>query len=146
MSVGVCVFVGVPLGTVVFGVLTGAPLLPFETDIAGVPVLVYAFISGAPIAIVAGLLGGGVLATLLRSKNWNPTWPGWILICAGAGVCLSVGLALALVVGGLVEHERLYTMIAFLGITGGSCGALLGLYGWNTKRRINGELRLAGRP
>jgi hypothetical protein len=144
VSIGVCVFVGVPLGTVAFGVLTGAPLLPFETDIAGVPVLVYAFISGGPVAVVAGMVGGGVLLRLLRSNTRIRTWSGWILTCAGAGTCLSVGLALALAAAGSVEKERLFPMVTFLGITGGFCGALLGLYGWNVKRRIDDEFRLAG--
>ena len=130
------------MATFVFGVLTGAPLLPLETDIAGVPVLVYAFISGAPIATVAGMIGGGILLVLLRSKNWNTRWPGWMLTCAGAGTLLSVGLALALTVAGPVEDERLFPLVTSLAINGASCGALLGLYGWNVRRRITGELRL----
>jgi hypothetical protein len=141
VSIGVCYFVGVPVGTVVFGLLTGSPSLVLETDIAGVPLLVYAFISGVPVAVVAGTLGGAVLVRLLRSKGWNPEWPGWILTCSAVGAFVPVGLAFALAGLGLVDQGRLFPMVTVLGITGGSCGALLGLYGWSVRRKTDGELR-----
>jgi hypothetical protein len=134
VSIGVCLLVGVPVGTVVFGVLSGAPWLVFSRDIAGVPFLVYGFISGGPVALVAGMLGGATLLALIGSKNWNPTRLGWALTCAGLGVFVAISLGLALSIAGWAEEERLFLMVAFFGLTGGSCGALLGLYGWSVKR------------
>jgi hypothetical protein len=139
-SIGVCYFVGVPVGTVVFGLLTGSPLLVLETDIAGVPLFVYAFISGVPVAVVAGTLGGAVLLRLLRSKDWNPDWPGWILTCSAVAAFAAVGLSFAFAALGLVHERRLFPMVTVLGVTGGSCGALLGLYGWSVKRNTDGAL------
>jgi hypothetical protein len=141
VSIGVCYFVGVPVGTVLFGLLTGSPWLAFETDIAGVPFLLYAFISGVPFAVVAGMLGGAVLIRLLRSTDWNPRWPGWILTRGAVGAIVATGLASALAGLGLVEDGRLFPMIIFLGVTGGTCGALLGLYGWTVKRKHEGQSR-----
>jgi hypothetical protein len=140
VSIGTSLLVGVPLGTLVFGLLTGRPLLALGSDIAGVPVLVYAFISGGPIAVAAGFFGGIVLLALLRSKRWGPGWPGWVLTCAGAGAFTAVGLGLALPFSDSRGEGRLVPVIAFLGTTGASCGGLLGLYGWNVKRRSRSEL------
>jgi peptidoglycan/LPS O-acetylase OafA/YrhL len=144
VSIGVCYFVGVPMGTVVYALLTGSPWLVFDTDIAGVPLLVYAFVSGVPVAVVAGMLGGAVLIRLLRSKDWNPNWPGWILTCAAVGAIAAIGLASALAGLGLVDKGPLIPAVTFLGVTGGSCGALLGLYGWTVKRKSDGQCAPSG--
>lgn len=141
VSIGVCLFVGVPAGTVAFGALSGDRSLVSGRDTAGVPFLVYAFISAGPFATIAGFIGGAVLLAFLRAERWNPAWYGWVLACAGCGVLAALGVAtaMALVVAGQGGEVQLLLTLAFLAPTGGLCGAVLGLYGWSLKQRIAGE-------
>lgn len=131
VSIAVCVFVGVPAATVLCGVLNNSPSLPFRSDIAGMPVLAYAFIAGSPIAIVGGVLGGGVLLALLESKRWNLTRQGWIVTCSACGFVAATSLALILALS--LSIEPVVPWAAMCGLPGGLCGALIGLYGWHVK-------------
>jgi hypothetical protein len=128
VSIGVCVFVGIPVSTFFFGVVSGTPSLAVRVDIAGVPILAYGFISGFPFALVAGLLGGSLVLALLRSKRWNPAWQGWVLACAVLGTLTASGVTVLMWTTGWVEEAGVPTLFGFVGPSGGLCGALLGLY------------------
>jgi len=135
VSIGVCVFVGIPVSTFVLGVISGTPSLAVSADIAGVPILAYGFISGFPFALVAGLLGGAVVLALLRWKRWNPAWQGWVLACAALGTLTASVMAILMWTTGWMESAGVPAFFGFLGPSGGFCGALLGLYGWREKQR-----------
>ena len=61
VSVAVSLFLGIPLGTLVGDILAGSPFFVLARDIAGVPVLVYAFLTAGIPGVVAGVAGGLVL-------------------------------------------------------------------------------------
>jgi hypothetical protein len=119
-----------------WGVITGTPSIGVGVDIAGVPLLVYGFISGAPIALVAGLLGAVVVFALLQRRRWNPTWRGWLITCATCGILAAGGLAILLSTTGWMEAKAGVSLLfALIGPSGVLCGAILGLYGWRERQR-----------
>ncbi len=136
VSIVVCVLVGVPVGTVVVGVLRGDRSLILARDIAGMPFIVYAFISAGPFAAIAGVIGGAVLLALLGTERWNPKWYGWVLTCAGCGLLAAVAVIGAMSLVSLAQGSGLAPLSMFTvgGLAGAFCGAVLGLYGWKLKR------------
>jgi hypothetical protein len=132
VTIGVCVLIGVPVATALFGVLSGTPSLLLARDIAGVPVLVYAFMTGGPLAALAGLVGSKALNVLATSSRWPAGPSAWLLAGAGVGVLVGVTVAAALVAlsGDSLTEARPRAFIEAVALTGAGCGCISGLVGW----------------
>ncbi len=127
VSVAVSLFLGIPLGTFVGGLMAGSPSFVFARDIAGVPVLAYAFLTAGIPGVVAGVAGGLVLLALLNRPNWNPPRYVWVLLGAGAGVVVG-----CVALGPIWLRASTPESVKWLAMTvssTGTCGAVLGLYG-----------------
>jgi hypothetical protein len=136
VSIGVCVFVGIPVSTFFYGVLNGTPSLAMSVDLAGVPIIAYGFISGFPIAVAAGLFAAALVLALLRSKRWNSGWRGWALAGSGLGVVTAGGFAILLWTIGWMDDAGVPTLFALIGPSGAFCGAVIGLHAWREMVRM----------
>jgi len=135
VSIAVCVFVGIPLGTFLGGLFTSVPSLVLRRDIAGIPVLAYAFITAGPLGTIAGVAGGLVVLAFVRAKYWDPPWPSWALAGATAGALLAGVMPLLLsATGWNGQQGGVLAIFGLFATTGALCGALLGVYGWLEKR------------
>ena len=142
-SIAVCTFVGIPIGTLAFAIINGSPSLIVAVDLAGVPILIYGFIVGLPVAFVAGLVGGAVELALLRWKLWNPAWPVWVLACATLGLFTAAVLAVVLSRRGWQDGAGAWGLFGLFGPSSAVCGAMLGHYGWGEKRQSSAASELA---
>lgn len=136
LSIGVSLLVGVPVGTLAFGLFTRQPSLITSSDVAGVPVLVYAFISGGPFAVLAGVAGSAVLRALVHSRGCRSRWYLWVAACAGCGLACGVVVAVAMML--IAAQEQVgWALLASAGVAGLAGGTVLGVAGW---RRAHGRL------
>jgi hypothetical protein len=127
VSVAVSLFLGIPMGTFVGGLMAGSPLFDIARDIAGVPVLAYAFLTAGIPGVVAGVAGGLMLLALLNRPNWNPPRYLWILLGASAGILVG-----CVALGPIWLRASTVDSVKWLAMTvsaTGACGAVLGLYG-----------------
>jgi len=134
----VCVglILGVPLGTALFGLLTDDPSLILATDIAGVPVLVYALISTGPFAVVAGLLGSRLIVPLAGVSRLQRSGLAWVVACAAFGLVAGATVVAApLLLGG--ASNVVWAVLVSGALAGGVCGTVLGLLSQRQRHHLN---------
>jgi len=105
--------------------------LILATDIAGVPVLLYAFISSGPFAVVAGLGGSALVLALRDVLRFRGSGTAWVATCAGCGLAAGVCVAAALLLLGEAGRFQ-WALPESAGLAGAVCGAVLGLLGWRS--------------
>ncbi len=129
VSMSLCVVIAPFWGTFFVGLLSGSPFLVVSADIAGVPVLAYAYFAAAPIGFIAACLATLWAAVLF----WKPgpvrsMWQ-WIRLGLAAGFVTSLVAAAGFMVARFGWPST--SMVVFGGaavLTGSLCGMLLGAY------------------
>jgi hypothetical protein len=121
----ICIIVGSLIGCILFGIFVqGIPLFFLARDIAGVPVLLYAFISGAPIGALAGAIATA-LGFFVKKRVPNLQLSGWLAVGSAAGFIFGFLYALVAFITTFDVSAFTRTLLV-LGSTGLICGLLVG--------------------
>ena len=73
----ICI-IGPVAGLFISGILMGDPLLIFKTDIGGVPIISYGYITTLPIIIPASILTCGIIYIYANRRGKKRNYYGWM--------------------------------------------------------------------
>jgi len=119
--------VGTVLLTALYGLLTGIPLLLFSRDLADIPIIYYAFLTGLRLAIIVSFLVW-IFATLFAAiGNKTKSFFAWFvffvifggLIGGLSGMVVVLALGSEIDASEITRQEALYIVVSYVGCFAG---------------------------